>query len=244
MKNWWLIPAAIFAGYLLAPKSARASSYAVPEQGGGFAQIQALSDRVEQIAGMPGFSAFALGTAQRESRGNNLAMNDSASEAAAACRGYRANTGQRSDRYSDNPFPQDRWCFGSGGWFGQLPSTALAAPGFANSDPFLVFDPISSVVFLADFVRRVRRGFFSRIPAEHRNWLTVRRFMSSNSHGLDWREELEKSPRIRERFAADLEARGIDPSFMYQKVRITNYPGAVPLFETLSGSQPQAAPAA
>lgn len=234
MAKWWIVPLAAVGAYLLtSPATARRP---LPPQGGGFAQIQSIASQVEQRAQIPGFTAFALGTAQRESLGNNLAVNDSPSEAAAACRGYKRNLGDPYDRYVNNPFPAERWCWGSGGWYGQLPSTALAAPGFHEDDPYLVFDPVASTVLLADWIRRVKNGFFSKLPPEHRNWLTVRRFMSSNKIGLDYNEQLEKSPKVRERFAADLAKRGIDPSFMYKPVTIGNWPGAVEMYAVIAGT--------
>jgi hypothetical protein len=209
-------------------RSARAAF--VPRQGGSYAQIQRLGGEAEQLAGMPGFAAFALGVATRESGGDNMQSNTSASEAAAAARGYDRN---RDGIFRDNPYPRQRFVFGSGGWFGLLPSTALSFDGWHNADPYLVFDPTASVAMFANFVRKVVLGHFSKIPPEHRNWLTIRRFMSSNAHGLDWREELEKSPRIRERFAGDLAKRGIDPSFMFEPVRIEHWPGNVAIYQQL-----------
>lgn len=228
----WIGAAAVALALLGRAAEAKARVY-VPTQGGGFAQIQGLAGDVERRAGIPGFAAFALGVAERESDGNNLAANTSDSEAAAACHGYETNPG----RYGDSPYPAERWCWGSGGWYGQLPSTALAAPGFEQSDPYIVFDPLASTVLLADFVRRVVRGHFSKLPASARNWLTLRRFMASNTVGLDYGETLARSRAVRERFASDLAKRGISPSFMYEPVTIRAWPGAVPLYRSMGGGR-------
>lgn len=238
-----MIPLAVAAGIALAPKAKASAVPRVPEQGGGYAEVRRLASQVEGEAGMPGFTAFALAVADRESDGNNLSANTSPSEAAAACRGYHDNLGDPFDRYVDNPYPESRWCFGSGGYYGLLPSTALAAKGFHNSDPWLVFDPEASTALFADWVYRIVRGYFHKLPAQHRTFLTLRRFMSSNTIGLDWREQKSKSPKIRERFATDLRQRGIDPSFMHQRVRIKHFPGAVALYQAMTASN-NAAPAA
>ncbi len=225
----WAAAAAV--GLAIYGRVSGAQAAYVPSQGGGFAEVQRLAGEVEARAQMPGFAALALGVSQRESRGYNLAANTSESEAAAACRGFNKNT----RRYGNSPYPATRWCFGSGGYYGQLPSTALAAPGFEMSDPWIVFDPLASTVMLADFVRRVVRGHFHKLPAKHRNFLTLRRFMASNTVGLDWAETLDRSRRVRERFAGDLAKRGIDPSFMFEPVTIGAWPGAVPLYRAMGG---------
>lgn len=213
-------------------RQASASSGGVPAQGGGYAQISELAGVIEQKAHLRGFRAFALGVAERESNGNNLAVNDSASEARAACNLYNAN---RDSRYANNPFPAERFCFGSGGYYGFLPATALAGNFFRNSDPYLVFDPSASTAMLADYAYRVSLGFWSRIPPEHRNWLTIRRFMASNTTGLDWDESGESAVRVRENFANELRQRGLDPNVMYQTVSFSSYPGTGVVYGWISG---------
>lgn len=60
-------------------------------------------------------------TAHRESRFNTRAANRSASEAAAARRGAE----RWPELVAASGYPLDAWSFGSGGWFGFLPSSAL-----------------------------------------------------------------------------------------------------------------------
>jgi hypothetical protein len=188
---------------------------------------------------MPGFAKFALAVAKNESRGNNLAVNNSSSEAKAACRGYDNNPG----KYGDNPYGRGRFCFGSGGWFGFLPSTALAAPSFRNEDPYLIFDPAASVALLADYVRRVKNGFWGKLPTSCRNWLTVRRFMASNKVGFDCDEtNYDRSYKVRERFARDLKYHGFNPNFMYTPVTIGNWPGDWAMYQILRGFEGDIAP--
>lgn len=228
-RNRWLLAGAIVLGALFLSSKASASE-GPPPQGGGYAQISQLAGVVEQRAGLAGFRAFALAVAQRESKGNNLAVNDSPGEAKAACNLYEGNW-----RFVNNPFPPDRFCFGSGGWYGFLPATGLAGEFFRNSDPYLIFDPQASTAMLADYVFRVAKGYWWQIPAEHRNLLTIRRFMASNAVGLDWDESGETSRRIRDSFGRELEQRGFNRSVMFTRVSIADYPGTAAVYGWLTG---------
>jgi len=204
----------------------------------GYGELQRIAQKVDPY--IPGFSKFSLGVSYWESRGNSAAVNDSDSEAAAACRGYR----RKADTlFANNPYPEQDWCWGSGGWFGFLPSSALAAEGFHDLDPYLVLDPEAQVAMFAAFVRRVARNWFGKLPPEERNWLTIRRFMAGNTVGLDWQEEkvlksdtdgIPRARKTRERFVKSLKQVGVNPSFMYQRVRIKDWPGAVQLWGKLS----------
>lgn len=211
----------------------RASRTTIPAQESPYDAVLRDAAATERAAAMPGFTAFALAVADRESNGNPDTFNDDASEAAAAARGYARN---RPGIYALNPYPPGRWTWGSGGLYGQLPSTALAAEGFHLGDPYLVFDRKAANAMFVDYLHRIVRNHFSRIPPEHRTFLTLRRFMSSNVHGYDWAEKLEKSPAIRMRFARDLRARGIAPNFMHQRVRFGGYPGALAVYRGIGGT--------
>lgn len=236
-KAWLAVPAAVALALLISPP-ARASY--VPAQGGGYAQIYELARQIERRAQMPGFAAFALGVATRESRGNNLAINDSASEAKHACDLYLANA---DTRYADNPYGAARFCFGSGGWYGLMPATALAGKPFRTLDPYLIFDPAASTVLLADYVRRVVKGYFHKLPASCRNYLTIRRFMASNKVGLDCDEtNYDRSAVVRERFGADLAERGIAPTAMFKPVVIGAWPGGTTLMSEVTGAEGAVAP--
>lgn len=203
----------------------------------GFEELDRLASQVDRFA--PGFSKFARAAAYGESRGKSNAANTSASEADAACRGYE----RRKDTvYANNPYPAADWCWGSGGWFGFLPSTGLYAKGFRNLDPRLVFDPAASVAMFADFVRRVVAGQFHNLPPDQQNWLAVRRFMAGNTVGLDWQEQrvlstdtdgVPRARKVRERLARHLEAVGISPDFMYEPVQFYGYPGATAIWSML-----------
>jgi hypothetical protein len=204
----------------------------------GFETLDRLAQQVD--AYIPGFSQFARGAAYGESGGKSTAINDSPSEAAAACRGYQR---LQDSVYANNPYPAADWCWGSGGWFGFLPSTGLYAPGFRNENPRLVFDPAASVAMFADFVRRVATGQLHKLPPDERNWLAVRRFMAGNTVGLDWQEQkvlnsdtdgIPRARKVRERLAKHLAAVGLSESVMYQPVTISSaYPGAAALWKML-----------
>lgn len=225
MALWGLAAGMVAVGFMRSA-SAGPASYD-PVQGGGYAHIAQLAGAVEKRSGLAGFKAFALGVATNESKGNNLAVNDSKGEAAAACNLYKANA---NTRYKNNPYPPEDFCFGTGGWYGLMPATALAGSFFRNSDPMLIFDPKASTVMLADFVRRVANGYWHKLPPEHRTLLTVRRFMVSNSVGLDWQETKDRSRFVRQNFASDLQARGYNPNVMYTRVSIAKYPGTAELY--------------
>lgn len=228
----WLIGAALVTGAVLLSRPAKARP---PVLGGGYAQIRQLGSVVEPH--IPGFSNFAVAVARRESRGDNLALGTH--DAGAACRGFERNA---ESRFAANPYPKEAWCKGSGGWFGFIPSTALAAPGFENLNPDLIHDPKASVAMLADYIRRLGR-MLKRLPAAERTWLAVRRFMAGNTVGLDWTEQkvlntdtdgIPRAAKVRERFAKDLQATGTPPSWMNQRARVDDsYPGALSLWHQM-----------
>ena len=241
-RSQWLWVGAVLGVALLAP-TARASFS--PPKGGGYAEIWRLARVAEQRAQMPGFAAFALAVASGESRGNNLASSVGKSfgdnEARLACQLYNAT---KDTRFKDNPYPASRFCFGSGGWFGFMPATALGGKGLRHLDPYLVFDPAASVTFLADYVRRVVKGYWKKLPVSCRNWLTIRRFMASNKVGFDCDEtNYDRSTRVRTRFAKHLGQRGLNPAMMYGQVTIGNWPGGWELYQLLAGFEGELAPA-
>ena len=214
MSTPWfaIVAAAIIGASLGKPRQVRAkTSIPAPRSTGSLREI---AEKVERETGINGFASFAEAAAWNESKLNAEAVNTSRSEAAAAARGYDGNL----NRYGSSPFPRSRYVWGSGGWFGFLPSTALADRAWNNEDPLLVRDRVGSVVLLAAFVQRVVRNHFGNLPVQHRNWLTIRRFMGSNRRGYDFNEELEGTAGRRKRFARDYEAVGLEPDLMFQRV--------------------------
>lgn len=237
MRRDFLLYTSVAVGTLVLLTAASKAKAGEPRLSQGYSELRRLASKVDPY--IPGFSKFAPAVAYTESRGNSEAMNSTASEAAAACRGYR----RKADTlYADNLYPEKDWCWGSGGWFGFLPSTALAAEGFHNFDPYLVFDPEAQVAMFADFVRRIARNWFHRLPPDQRNWLAIRRFMAGNTVGLDWQEQkvlksdkdgVPRAVKTRERFEKALRETGVKPSFMYQRVRFKDWPGAIQLWGIL-----------
>lgn len=197
--------------------------------------LREIAETVEDKIGIPGFADFAEAVAWNESRGNPDAINDSRAEASAAARGYDENV----RRYGSSGFPRSRYVWGSGGWFGFLPSTALADPAWQNADPLLVLDRVGSVVLLAAFVQRIERNWFRKIPPEHRNWWTIRRFLGSNLRGLDWREEMEGTPGRRLRFARDYRAIDLDPDLMFAPVVRGKRRADPALYREILATQPE-----
>lgn len=224
--NWWAVAAFVAVAMFVAPRTASGMRL----QRFGYTELQRLTPYIEPY--IPGYGKFALAVAKRESAGNNLALNKS--DGKAACSGYER---QAHDRFKANPYPKYLFCAGSGGWFGLIPSTALAAPGFENADPRLIFHPAASVILFADYIRRLG-PFLSQLPSGQRNWLAVRRFMAGNTVGFDWQEQkvlnsdtdgVPRATKVRLRLAEDLQAWGIPSSFMYQPVVVHNWPGALAL---------------
>lgn len=221
---------------------------------GGLKDAQAWAEWVEATGALPGFSAFAPAVAYTESGGKNLVglgidygamppnvklrtgTKGADNEAKAACNLWKGAVGR--GYYGDNPYDWRYWCFGSGGWFGFLPATGLSAGGvhgpFADQSPHLVFEPLESVVMLADFVKRViRNPVFKAMPPVHQNWLAVRRGMAASSLIDDYNEEHERSPGTRERFDRALAETGTDPDFMWERAEEGDYPGATHLLDWL-----------
>jgi hypothetical protein len=193
--------------------------------------IRRLAQVVEAAGTLPGFATFATAAAWTESRWRSSAANRTPSEASAACRLFRG--ARKRGFFLGNPHPEAAWCFGSGGWFGLMPATGLAAGGtkgpFSRSDPALVFHPASSVVMLADLVRRLVVSYGAG------TWLAVRRGMASPGLVRDDVESKQRSRAVRARFEEALRKAGADPAFMYRKPDASGYPGAARLLEILRG---------
>ena len=90
-------------------------------------------------------------------------------EADAASEGYVRNT-----YLHDCPYSAARYSFGSGGWFGLLPSSGVHAfkgTRYECIDPWSVFDPPVALVMGIEYARRtMRRQAFKDNPT----WLTLR----------------------------------------------------------------------
>lgn len=225
---------ALAAGF--GAKRAPAQPRLTPPQTAGHADLREAAKIVEQATQMPGFAKFAESVAVRESNFKSTAINDSASEAAAAGRLYHKN----SSRYGQSGYAPAYYTFGSGGWYGFLPAVALASPEWNHEDPRLIFTPIGSTMLLASFVQRVARNHFGNIPPAYRTWLTIRRFMSSNRRGYDWAENLPETLQKRVRYAEDLARVGLPSSFMHQKVPRGSLRATPAMYDRILSTMPQA----
>jgi hypothetical protein len=194
-------------------------------------RIRRLGNAVEAAGTLPGFATFAVAAAFTESIWSSTAHNTSPSEVDSSCRLYHGAL--KRGFYAANPNPESEWCIGSGGWFGLMPATGLAAGGpkgpFARDSPRLIFDPIPSVVMLADFVRRLVKNYGAD------SWLAVRRGMASPGLVKDGGETHKRSLGVRSRFEKALRKSGADPSFMFKKPDTSGYPGAAELLRRLKG---------
>lgn len=253
-----IIPLALAAAAVVAFASGRrgGSGGRAPaaSPGGGLASVQGWGNWVEATGALPGFSTFATAAAKTESGGNNLkglgenlgilpanvslnsGTNASRNESDAACSLWTGAKGR--GYYNNNTHGRAYWCFGSGGWFGLLPATGLSAGGtqgpYAESSPFMVFDPIESVVMIADFAKRViRSSRFRDLPYGEQNWLAVRRGMAASTLVPDYDESTPRSVKVRERFAEALIDTGVSPDFMWTRAEEGDYPGAAALRDWL-----------
>jgi len=125
-----------------------------------------------------------------------------AGESKAAELGY-----DRRGSYNASPYGRDEWVFGSGGYYGQLPSTALSSfrPGRKGHaalsagavHPHDVFDPWRSSVLQADFIRRVMMTpHFRKLPEKEQNMKAVRRAAAALSLVKDWKGERERARKV------------------------------------------------
>jgi hypothetical protein len=224
---------------LIAQLQAKIDDYLDGAQSSGRVQLDALLVAAEQLSGIKHLREFGIAAAEQESKFYSTAKNTSESEATAACNLYEGAL--ERGWFEQNPWRNEpeRWCWGSGGWFGWLPATALSKKGLENLDPMSVLDPIDGVAYLAAFVEALVTGDFNKLPADQRNWLSIRRAMASLTTMFDWEEQGEKgtAAAVRERFAESLAKTGVNPDFMYEIVEINNYPGNVAVLEGLRGKK-------
>jgi hypothetical protein len=206
-------------------KAAGASDAGPGPGGARRALLEKYLDAAEAVSGIVGLKRFALVASLRESNWNPNAANTSVREAGYACAGFNKAKATlfKSSPYRNEP---ERWCWGSGGWFGFLPSSALGRAGFYNLDPYSVKDPASSVAYITAFVHSIIKTFLPKLPADQRNWLAVRRAMASLTTMYDWQENGETAKKVRARLAEFAVKAGVDPDFMFDIPPISQtYPG-------------------
>lgn len=100
-------------------------------------------------------------------RPSKASANVQNAEARAAAKAYD----RRASMFAGCTWPRDRYVFGSGGWFGMLPTNGLYAfrgTSLVCTDPWAVADPAWSIVMAVDFARRTMQN---RNPT---SWLALR----------------------------------------------------------------------
>lgn len=245
MRRWVIILGAALAGVLLAASTARASSGppVKPPRGPNQKRLRELLGHVADYGALPGFERFAEAVALGESSFNPDARNESALESRQAEAGLDGALGRGF--YEQNPSVVDdrgAWTFGSGGWFGFLPSTALAAGGrdgpWAQAHPRAIFDPVESIVMAADYAARILRHYVSDLPAREQTWMALRRGWVRPALAADWQERNPRSIETRKRFERRLQtALGWTPAqaraFANRPVGIGTYDGPERLLDFL-----------
>lgn len=199
-------------------------------------QYTAEAELVSKIAGL---GTFGLAASKRESGWNNMAVNDAPSEARASCLAYEYNKGKSPLKESPYISDPSYFCWGTGGWFGQMPAYVLARRPFETQNPiWAVHDPATSTAMFTATVRTLIRNHFPRLPEEHRNWLAIRRSMASLDVFYDYEETTDRAKGVRERLTENLEQIGVDPMFMYEKPTSSGYPGNQAVWDALRAIQP------
>lgn len=161
----------------------------VPRVGVGGVVMTRKQDLIRYLsaAGLdPAWRDFFVFVAAGESGFRTTARNDSSSEARAAARGYRKN----KDRLSVCGHPAVLYSWGSGGWFGMLPTTAIFSlpRGLRCHDPVTaVFDPSLSVAAAVGMARSL-----SQRPHYRGTVLSMRA-------GWGWPAKIGDPERLRER---------------------------------------------
>lgn len=156
-------------------------------------------------------------------------------EAKAACKAYNKNAAKW---FANSPWPAARYCFGSGGWFGFLPTYGLisgfkATPALVSQiDPWDVTDPLVSLVMALGYARGLMR--WKQFKAGGATWLTLR---------VGWGRpgnmaKAATNAKIRAKFATHLAELGVDPSWMDRKVpQLTGMPKGAQLLGLLESQE-------
>jgi len=229
--TWIWIGGAAAVGLALAAALSPSSSTlgGVIVQAKGAAAVQTYLEAASRVAQISnGFVSFGLATSWAESNFNSLAINDSASERAAACNLWKGNW-----HYENSSYGQADFCIGSGGLYGFLPATGLAPKAFNNQNPRLIFDPAASTAMFTGFVEAISRIYFPKLPSQHRNWLSIRRAMASLATMYDYDESGSRARAVRQGLADDLIRIGASPDVMYLRPSIGNYPGTQQVWDYL-----------
>lgn len=215
-----------------------------PAKSEGERELRAYLERIRETGALPGFEVFAHAVAKRESGFNNMARNTTASEASSAARLFEG--AKSRGHFSENPFVGDEqdWVFGSGGWFGFLPSTALSQGGrngpWQNEHPSQIFNPAQSVAMAASYAAALIKHYFDDLPPQHRNFLALRRGWKALSLIPDYNETQAASRGVHERLVLDLQrvtgwTKAEAEAFAHSPATLGNWRGASWISDLMRG---------
>lgn len=126
--------------------------------------------------------------------------------------GAVSNFNRNRELYSDCPWPESRYTFGSGGWYGLIPSIGLhefRKSPYQCLDPWSVFMPYPATIMAIGYARRsMRRDSFKKDPT----WLNLNRSWKAPSNMGSPQAGSDK------RFRRALRAMGVAESWADQRV--------------------------
>lgn len=237
-------PIAIGAGIVaggamlaLARRAYASSQKSLPAQGvlkvkDGRQAVERYLRAAEEVSGIDGLTDFGLVAAASESNFFNTAKNTSSSEAEKACIGWERN---KNTVFKGSPYnDREHFCWGSGGWYGLLPSTGMKALPFRDDDPLrAIFDPAKSTAMFTDFVARTVKGPMKLIPEGERNWFAMSRARSSLTRLYDTDDDSPENLRFMKRLSSSAKEAGVSLSSFDEAVDTSNYPGPDVVYDAL-----------
>jgi len=225
----------------------------------GMRGVRDQAQRVVDLGAPDWFVDMALLQAASESRGNNLVglgvpylfprwaePNLKASENLQRGETEAAENifARNREKYDQSPYPQEMWTFGSGGYYGLLPGSALGwsrdatdmnralRPGLVH--PYDVFDPFRSTVYYAAYVRGImRNNAYQNLPPQHQNAYAIKRGGAALSLISDYQESKDRSKKIRERMDSRATFAGVSPAFLTKRLRLSDWGDWPGVYEVL-----------
>ncbi len=172
------------------------------------AQVRQLGERVEALGVLPGFADFLVASAFIESRFNPNAGSDEVNNAAR-------------------------------GWFGMRPRSAFnfknGLTALATSHPNLIKDPAWAVATAADYARRILP--FAD-PGQVVTGEDLRRGWKFPGNIADSKVSDAGKAKSRKQFQSAATRTGVPLSMLTRPMVLGDWPGIVPLVESLGGSLP------
>ena len=211
----------------------------------------ALIQAASESGGNPYVGLGNLSTFPTEYRGIPLQPNRNASDSLRASESRAARTvyERNESKYSQGPYPASRWTWGSGGLFGLLPGSGLAfarrgsgldALRRGDLDPLDVFDPVRAVGMYANYVKGVMAtDAYRSLPADYQDVYAIKRGGAALSLISDYREEKERSQKIRDKMPNRVVRSGANERFLTQRLHPTSswssWPGTWEAIQRVEG---------